>query len=815
MQQTLVPPHASAVEHSSTSSYRAQRYASQDSHASDQSPVASYPSPAMNNQTIFDPTDYSAQGLDDSAFMGGVAFQMPSFLSLPSGMGGMGLDPSGPAFMAPPAMSMSADKSMMNNFTQSSAFAPSQADQSSLGYGDPVYGMYGSSYIDLQPDSQPFKKMRFGDDVEPSYIQRDGALHQTSDPHWGQSPAGYSPTDMSATSSHNDFDPSGLGLPPPQGGNFPGLYSESGFDLVSVLARVVARPNPIINLGPIDGSASFVVCDARRYDHPIVYASESFSRLTGYSSLETLGRNCRFLQSPTGKVERGEKRTMTDRKAVRHLRKHIASAKESQTSLVNYRKGGEAFINLVTIIPISWDSEEITYFVGFQVNLVDQPNNILSRMRDGSYVINYTLLPQRTEPPAISFGTVEQPAQTPEQEAQARVQRQRQIVQASQRLEKLHGLLGNSNKPVHSVFEDLVEECDDMIHVLSLKGALMYVSPAVETILNYSPQELLGKNLQRICHPSDWIHVQRELKESSMGNEHVVNLLYRIRRKGAGYVWIEAHGRLYTESKGRKYLVLLARERPVYRMSWTDLDAAGGLGDVEFWSKISVDGTYLDVAPSVQRVLGRNADTMLGSRVTSIIPSDQHAAVLDLLKQAAAGKMGSLRHTMVTSIGAQMEVVTNFWPAKPNAKSDGTLGDRVEEATFVVCQTNELGSEIKRLAGPRIGRSTTVAKGAVASASSSASASPVVSMGMQSTFKMMQGHGAARRDNVFNDVDPAHGSSWQFEVHLLENLNRRLREERDALVASKSQRNSGNVLDASTTSRKRRYSDFDAYPLGT
>ena len=36
-------------------------------------------------------------------------------------------------------------------------------------------------------------------------------------------------------------------------------------------------------------------------------------------------------------------------------------------------------------IPICWDTEEIAYFVGFQVDLVDQ-------MRDGSYIVNYSLV---------------------------------------------------------------------------------------------------------------------------------------------------------------------------------------------------------------------------------------------------------------------------------------------------------------------------------------------------------------------------------------------------------------------------------------
>ncbi|KZO95299.1 hypothetical protein CALVIDRAFT_463202, partial [Calocera viscosa TUFC12733] len=130
------------------------------------------------------------------------------------------------------------------------------------------------------------------------------------------------------------------------------LYSSTGFDILGILSRVVNRPNPIISLGPVDFSCSFTVVDIRRYDSPVVYASPSFCSLTGYTDDEVRGRNCRFLQAPNGVVYKGTPRQYTDQAAVAHLRKSLAAQKECQASLLNYRKGGQPFINLVSIVPI-------------------------------------------------------------------------------------------------------------------------------------------------------------------------------------------------------------------------------------------------------------------------------------------------------------------------------------------------------------------------------------------------------------------------------------------------------------------------------
>ena len=41
---------------------------------------------------------------------------------------------------------------------------------------------------------------------------------------------------------------------------------------------------------------TFVVSDPTLPDCPVVFASDSFLRLTGYSREEVLGHNCRFMQ---------------------------------------------------------------------------------------------------------------------------------------------------------------------------------------------------------------------------------------------------------------------------------------------------------------------------------------------------------------------------------------------------------------------------------------------------------------------------------------------------------------------------------------
>ncbi|KAG7101691.1 White collar 1 protein like [Verticillium longisporum] len=149
---------------------------------------------------------------------------------------------------------------------------------------------------------------------------------------------------------------------------YPGLYCPSGFDMMSILFRVMGRSSPKVELGPIDCSVALVLCDLAQPDCPIVYASEAFTFLTGYSNAEILGRNCRFLQAPGGKVSRSSPRKYVDDRMVKQMRKAVEKNDEVQLEVQNFRKDGSPFMNILTMIPVTWDSEDYRYSVGFQVS---------------------------------------------------------------------------------------------------------------------------------------------------------------------------------------------------------------------------------------------------------------------------------------------------------------------------------------------------------------------------------------------------------------------------------------------------------------
>jgi PAS domain S-box-containing protein len=100
-----------------------------------------------------------------------------------------------------------------------------------------------------------------------------------------------------------------------------------------------------------------VVTDARRPDHPIVLANNAFLHLTGYRGDEVLGRNCRFLQGMG-----------TSKAAIAEIRSGLKSERDVSVELLNYRKDGSSFWNMLHLSPVHDEAGNLLYHFGSQID---------------------------------------------------------------------------------------------------------------------------------------------------------------------------------------------------------------------------------------------------------------------------------------------------------------------------------------------------------------------------------------------------------------------------------------------------------------
>jgi len=140
------------------------------------------------------------------------------------------------------------------------------------------------------------------------------------------------------------------------------------------------KPTPPLNHAFADmvvrAQPHFVVSDPHQENCPIIFASSGFLKLTGYSMDEILGRNCKFMQGKD-----------TNPLAVEELARAIKAQREIHMILLNYKKDGSPFWNLLHLSPVIGIDGRLHSIVGSQLDVsgfVEQtptqhPSNVTSR----------------------------------------------------------------------------------------------------------------------------------------------------------------------------------------------------------------------------------------------------------------------------------------------------------------------------------------------------------------------------------------------------------------------------------------------------
>ncbi|KAK4465861.1 hypothetical protein QBC42DRAFT_217879 [Cladorrhinum samala] len=121
---------------------------------------------------------------------------------------------------------------------------------------------------------------------------------------------------------------------------------------------------------------AFCLSDPLEPDNPIVAASDGFLNMSGFERNEVIQKNCRFLQGMS-----------TNPVAARRLSEAVSAGRETTELLINHRKDGTPFWNLLFICPLL-ENGSIRYFFGAQINVSESMG---SDYKDILRILNFGL----------------------------------------------------------------------------------------------------------------------------------------------------------------------------------------------------------------------------------------------------------------------------------------------------------------------------------------------------------------------------------------------------------------------------------------
>ncbi len=102
----------------------------------------------------------------------------------------------------------------------------------------------------------------------------------------------------------------------------------------------------------------------------------------------------------------------------------------------------------------------------------------------------------------------------------------------------------------------LVDHTRDLVTRIGPDGVIRYVSPSVEQILGWRPEELIGRRGADYAHPDDPLPTERA--KANAGQPVIV--VRRVRRADGGFTWLETVAQEVTGPDGRREVLQSARD---------------------------------------------------------------------------------------------------------------------------------------------------------------------------------------------------------------------------------------------------------------
>jgi PAS domain S-box-containing protein len=121
-------------------------------------------------------------------------------------------------------------------------------------------------------------------------------------------------------------------------------------DLTAIRDRAIRATNVAV-----------VITEPLTSDTPIVWVNDAFTRTTGWTLEEAVGRDPNLLHGPG-----------TDHTVTRRLAEAVGRGESCTITVLNYRKDGSPFWNQVSVSPVRDDAGAISHWISIQVDVTDQ-----------------------------------------------------------------------------------------------------------------------------------------------------------------------------------------------------------------------------------------------------------------------------------------------------------------------------------------------------------------------------------------------------------------------------------------------------------
>jgi PAS domain S-box-containing protein len=209
----------------------------------------------------------------------------------------------------------------------------------------------------------------------------------------------------------------------------------------------------------------------------------------------------------------------------------------------------------------------------------------------------------------------------------------------------------------------IAENTVDLIALHTTEGNYTYISPSVEMLLGYTPQEMLGKNPYQFFHPDDQERIREESHDLAIRGETNLTIAFRMRRSDGTYRWFETKTQPLFATGTSDVIALQTVTRDVTERKIMEdeilhakqlLDEAGAMAHVGGWEYF-IESTFMRVTSETYSIYGLPHDTELSvdRGISFYHPDDQSAITVAVEKLITQGVEFDMQLRFLSAAGEE------------------------------------------------------------------------------------------------------------------------------------------------------------------
>ena len=232
-------------------------------------------------------------------------------------------------------------------------------------------------------------------------------------------------------------------------------------------------------------------------------------------------------------------------------------------------------------------------------------------------------------------------------------------------------------------FRRLIENGNDLLMISAPDGALTYVSPSVERLLGYSPEELLALRPDELLHPDDVTttleSIGRILAEPGVAHR----TSWRIRHRDGSWREFDAIGRTLDPASPADGIVINGRDVTGQRAAEVALQRSEEHfrrlieHSYDLVQVLDSSGRIVYTGPSVTHLLGYTAEEIAGGGIEDFMHPDDLSAAAALVTGLLAepGVSGSLEYRVRHRDGSWRWLEAYARTLSPTSPDEGLIAN--------------------------------------------------------------------------------------------------------------------------------------------